>query len=108
MDLIDFFRYFAALAMVMGLLGFAWLAAKRYGLPGIVKGASMKRLAITETLVMGPRHKLLLIKRDNIEHLVLMSPQGATVIEGGIADGFAKALSAVENDTHISAEAAHA
>ncbi len=97
MDVLDLFRYFGALAMVLGLLGFAWIAAKRYGLPGIVKGASTRRLAISETLMMGPRHKLLLIRRDGVEHLVLVTPQGATVVEGGIETGFGAALRAVED-----------
>jgi flagellar protein FliO/FliZ len=84
MDLIDFARYFGALALVLGLLGFAWLATRKYGLPGIVKGQSTRRLSIVETLMIGPRHKLLLVRRDGTEHLVLLGPQGANVVEGGI------------------------
>lgn len=85
MDLIDFARYFGALVLVLGLLGFAWLAARRYGLPGIVQGQSLRRLSIVETLMIGPRHKLVLLKRDGTEHLMLIGPQGAEVIETGIA-----------------------
>lgn len=85
MDLVDFARYFGALILVLGLLGFAWLAARRYGLPGIVQGQTLRRLSIVETLMIGPRHKLVLLKRDGIEHLMLIGPQGAEVIETGIA-----------------------
>jgi flagellar protein FliO/FliZ len=86
MDLVDFARYFGALVLVLGLLGFAWLAARRYGLPGIVQGQALRRLSIVETLMIGPRHKLVLLKRDGTEHLMLIGPQGAEVIETGIAE----------------------
>jgi flagellar protein FliO/FliZ len=100
MDMIDLARYFSALILVMSLLGFAALAARKYGLPGVTKGTAMRRLAIVETLMVGPRHKLFLFKRDGVEHLVLMGPQGASVIENGIAPpkpaaDFAHALAAI-------------
>ncbi|HEY1838291.1 MAG: flagellar biosynthetic protein FliO [Rhizomicrobium sp.] len=97
MDMIDIARYFSALVLVLSLLGFAALAARKYGLPGIARGTVKKRLAVVETLMVGPRQKLFLIKRDGVEHLVLMGPQGANVIESGIAPqpDFAHTLSAV-------------
>ncbi|MGD0142876.1 MAG: hypothetical protein ABSC92_06940 [Rhizomicrobium sp.] len=84
MDLIDFGRYLGALLLVLGLLGAAALAARRYGLPGIAKGVATRRLSLVETLMIGPRHKLFLLRRDGVEHLVLMGPQGASVVETGI------------------------
>ena len=85
MDLIDFGRYLGALLLVLGLLGAAALGTRRFGLPGIVKGVSTRRLALVETMMIGPRHKLFLLRRDGVEHLVLMGPQGASVVETGIA-----------------------
>ena len=35
--------------------------------------------------MVGPRQRLFIVRRDNVEHLVLSSPEGATVIESGIA-----------------------
>jgi flagellar protein FliO/FliZ len=84
MDVIDLLRYLGALLLVLALVGFAALAARRYGLAGFVQGTIARRLAIAETLMLGPRHKLILVRRDGIEHLVLVSPQGANVIESGI------------------------
>ena len=43
-----------------------------------------KRLAIVETLMVGPRQRLFIVRRDNVEHLVLSGPEGAIVIENGI------------------------
>jgi flagellar protein FliO/FliZ len=85
MDLVDFARYFGALALVLALVGFAALGAKRYGIPGVTKGTDMRRLSVVETLMVGAKHKLFLFKRDGVEHLVLIGPQGTSVIESGIA-----------------------
>jgi flagellar protein FliO/FliZ len=85
MDVLDLGRYFAALLLVGGLLGVAWLAAKRFGVAGIVKGTMQKRLSVVETLMIGPRHKLFLLRRDGVEHLLLVGPNGANVVESGIA-----------------------
>jgi flagellar protein FliO/FliZ len=84
MDVLDLGRYFASLLLVGGLLGGAWLAARRFGVPGIVSRVAHKRLSVVETLMIGPRHKLFLLRRDGIEHLLLVSPQGASVVENGI------------------------
>jgi flagellar protein FliO/FliZ len=85
MDIIDFGRYLGALLLVLGLLGAAALGTRRFGLPGIVKSATTRRLSLVETLMVGPRHKLFLLRRDGVEHLVLMGPQGASVVETGIS-----------------------
>jgi|SRR5580704_9073052 flagellar protein FliO/FliZ len=84
MDVIDLARYLGALLLVLALVGLAALAARRYGLAGIVQGTVQRRLSIVETMMIGPRQKLMLVRRDGIEHLVLVGPQGANVIEAGI------------------------
>jgi len=84
MDLIDIARYLGALMLVLALVGFAALAARRYGLPGIVSGSATRRLAVVETLMVDARHKLLIIRRDDKEHLVLVGPEGANVVESGL------------------------
>jgi len=81
MDVIDFGRYFAALLLVGALIGLAWLAARRYGLAGIVQGTVAKRLSVVESLMIGPKHKLVIVKRDDREHLILLAPDGNTLIE---------------------------
>ena len=85
MDLLDLGRYLGALLLVLGLVGFAGLAARRFGLPGLSKPAHARRLKIVETLMISPRQRLVLLSRDGVEHLVMMSPDGASVIEQGIA-----------------------
>jgi len=85
MDLIDMARYLGALMLVLALVGFAALAARRFGLPGITSGTSARRLAVVETLMLDTKHKLFILRRDDREHLVLVGPEGSSVIEGGIA-----------------------
>jgi len=35
-------------------------------------------------LMVGPRQRLVIVRRDNVEHLVLSGPDGASVLETGI------------------------
>ena len=84
MEFIDLLRYFGALLLVLAMVGGAGLLARRFGVPGVTKAASDKRLAIVETLMVGPRQRLFIVRRDNVEHLVLSGPDGASVLETGI------------------------
>ncbi|MEI9990058.1 MAG: flagellar biosynthetic protein FliO [Rhizomicrobium sp.] len=84
MELMDFARYIGALLLVLGLVGAAGLAARRFGLGSLVKPAATRRLAVVETLTIGPRQRLLIVRRDNVEHVVLSGPDGTSVIESGI------------------------
>jgi len=84
MDLIDIGRYFAALLLVLALVGAAGLAMRRFGMPGLVKPQGQRRLEIVETLAIGPRQKLILLRRDGVEHLVLAGAEGASLVESGI------------------------
>src|SRR3978361_521760 len=85
MEFIDLLRYFGALLLVLAMVGGAGLLARRFGVPGVTKASSQKRLAIGGTLMVGPRQRLFIVRRDDVEHLVLSGPDGATVIEAGIS-----------------------
>lgn len=85
MDAIEIARYFGALALVLGLVGLAWIAARRYGLPGVVKPSGTRRLAVVETLMLDGRHKLFLVRRDDREHLIVVGPQGTAAIDSASA-----------------------
>jgi len=84
MEFIDVLRYFGALLLVLAMVGGAGLLARRFGVPGVTKAAGVKRLAVVETLMLGPRQRLIILRRDDVEHLVLSGPEGASVIESGI------------------------
>lgn len=87
MESLEYVRFIAALALVLGLLGgCAWIA-RRLGLtPGVVraKAKAAARLEITEVLPIDARRRLLLVRRDNVEHLIIIG-DSETVVETGIA-----------------------
>lgn len=82
MDFFDLLRALAALSVTLGLLvGAAWLA-RRYGLmqgqmPSLGKG----RLKLVEQVWLDAgRTRAMLIRCDNQEHLILVTPNGASPI----------------------------
>ena len=85
MDLATFFRFVIALLFVIALIGaLAWVA-RRYGFgSGLGMPGGRGRLRIVETATVDARRRLVLIQRDGVEHLVLLSPTRETVIETGI------------------------
>jgi flagellar protein FliO/FliZ len=85
MEFIDLLRYFGALMLVLAMVGGAGLLAKRFGVPGVSRAVNDRRLAIVETLMVGPRQRLFIVRRDNVEHLLLSGPDGALIVETGIA-----------------------
>lgn len=84
MEFLDVLRYFGALLLVLAMVGGAGLLARRFGVPGVTKAQSIKRLQVVETLMLAPRQRLIILRRDDVEHLILSGPEGATVIENGI------------------------
>ena len=103
MDMLDLLRYFGALLLVLAMVGGAALFARRFGVPGVMRAGADKRLSIVETLMLGPRQKLFIVRRDNVEHLVLSSPDGTTVIETGIVAHAPIAASVNERMQEVSA-----
>lgn len=99
MDLIDIARYFGALLLVLALVGFAGLAAKKWGVPGVARSSSTRRLSIVETLMIGPRQRLYLIRRDDVEHLIVIGSDGTRVVETGIAPRSPVTLTAANTPT---------
>ena len=68
------------------------------GVPGVTRAVSDKRLAMVETLMVGPRQRLFIVRRDNVEHLVLSGPDGACLIlETGIpANGRGRVMTLIK------------
>ena len=81
---IEIIRYLGALFLVLALIGGAGLAARRWGVPGVTKAVDQKRLAVVETLMIGPRQRLFIVRRDDVEHLIFSSPDGVCLVENNI------------------------
>ena len=102
MDVSQYFYVFLVLLFVLGLIGAFALIARRFGLGFPVTGRanSQRRLAVTKILPIDAKRRLVLFRRDNQEHLVLMSADSSLLIESNIEspiDSFANVLKETSN-----------
>ncbi len=81
----NIFRALAALVFVLGLMGGLSYILRRMGLSGPhVEKTGEKRLKVIESTPIDPRRKMVLIQRDNVQHLVILGVNEQTVVETGI------------------------
>ncbi|MCP4933410.1 MAG: hypothetical protein GY927_04205 [bacterium] len=87
----DFFFYIAAFIFVIALIVLgAWLwrsmLERGVNLPGngLFKATSEKRIGTIETTSIDSRRKLVLLRRDGVEHLIMTGGPVDVVIETGI------------------------
>lgn len=89
---VQYVRFILALLFVLGLIGLLAFLLRRFGLGGIrispafrSKGRNAeRRLAVVEVATVDARHRLVLVRRDNVEHLVLLGSNSDLVIESNI------------------------
>ena len=78
-----------AFIVVLGLIALtAWLV-RRFGSERLGTGTTrgrQPRLAVIDAASVDGRRRLVLIRRDATEHLLLLSPEGSRLVEGGITD----------------------
>jgi flagellar protein FliO/FliZ len=86
MDFDVYLRFMFALVLVLALIGALTWAARRFGLGAQLTPNTGKspRLAIVEVRAMDSRRKLVLVRRDACEHLVLLGPSQDLLLESGI------------------------
>lgn len=89
MGFLDFARAILGLAITLGLIGLAAYALRRYA-PGLmvrfqgVRGE--RRMQVIETLVLDPARRLILVRVDDEERLILLG-EGKELIEPRGKDG---------------------
>jgi len=86
MELSQYFRFVLALLFVLGLIGLLALIAKRYGL-GMAQSSmtgGKKRLKLIEVMTLDAKRRAVLLRRDDIEHLVILGVNTETVVETNI------------------------
>ena len=82
MDIDAYLRFMAALLFVLALMGGLWLVLKKLGLAGpVVQTPGKRRLKVIESLSIDARRRLVLLQRDDRQHLVILGPTGETVLE---------------------------
>ena len=88
MDPETYLRVAAALALVIVLVLGTGMLLRRYAGGHVAtgtRGRGPARLAVVESRMLDGRHRLVLIRRDAVEHLILLGPQTPVVVETGIA-----------------------
>ena len=87
MEIDIYFRFLLALIFVLALIGILGWLIRRFGFPGRLPPARNKdrRLRIVEIAAVDGKRRLVLLRRDATEHLILLGTTGDTVIESGIA-----------------------
>lgn len=90
MEISELLRLAFALIFTLSLLGLcAWLFARyapRLGM--MARNSPGNRLGVVEWRPLDTRHQLFLVRRDNVEHLLLLSANGhSEVVERNINTG---------------------
>lgn len=86
MGLQGYLQFFFALVFVLALFGGLALVARRYGIGHrmATRPNAPRRLALVEVMALDAKRRVVLLRRDDTEHLVVLGPTGETVIESGI------------------------
>jgi flagellar protein FliO/FliZ len=86
METTESLRFLMALIFVVSLMGGLWLLLKRLGVNGgfSLQQGKKRRLKIVEILPIDAKHKAILLRRDDKDHLVILGPNSETVIEHSI------------------------
>ncbi len=78
----EFLRALGAMALVLGLMGGLALLAKHFGWAAPLKATSAQgRLRLIESLSLDPQRRLVLVRCDDHEHVLVLGPQGDMVVE---------------------------
>lgn len=83
MAAVNSLKFALAFLLVLGLIALCAWALRRFGLGGAVRPMRGNRLSVVESLTLDARHRLVLIRRDDREHLVLLGTS-EIVVESGI------------------------
>lgn len=85
-ELPQFMRLIVALIIVLALMGGLSLVLKKLGLStqANIRSGDTKRLHIVESLPLDARRRLVIIRRDDTEYLVILGPNSEIVVESGI------------------------
>ncbi|HLO78138.1 MAG TPA: flagellar biosynthetic protein FliO [Magnetospirillum sp.] len=85
MEATTYLRFIASLVLVLGLMVAVLWALRRFNIGGMVaRPGARRRLAVVETMAVDSRRRLLLVRRDGVEHLVLIGGPQDLVVERGI------------------------
>lgn len=84
-DIIYYMRFAASLVFVLCLMGVISFVLKKFNIGNIAQQAgNKKRLSVSEIMPLDSRRRAVLVRRDDVEHLVILGVNGETLLETGI------------------------
>jgi flagellar biogenesis protein FliO len=80
-------RAVLSLLLVFGLIAGAGLLVRRFGgrVATLGRRSGPRRLALMEQLILDNRRRLVLVRQDSAEHLLLLGPGGDLLVSSGVA-----------------------
>ena len=89
LDYSNYLQFFLALIFVLGLIGAVAIVLRHFGLGGAIRlqrrlKGERQRLEVTDVIPIDARRRLILVRRDDTEHLILLGLNEDILIEGGI------------------------
>lgn len=69
-----------ALLFTLALIAAAAWVARRFGMLEMRRTPQQRRLAISESLMIDPRRRLVIVRFDEKEHLLLLGPGGDVTV----------------------------
>ncbi len=85
-DSVSYLKFIFALIFVLGLIGGFALLAKKIGMGnrGPMRGGKNNRLSIIESMPLDAKRRVVLFRRDDTEHMLLLGGVTELVIESNI------------------------
>ncbi|MGE3302783.1 MAG: FliO/MopB family protein [Hyphomonadaceae bacterium] len=80
MHWLDWLKAFFALIFVLGLIAATALAARRMGMLQAPAPGGKRRMSVVESLFLDPRRRLLIVRVDAEEHVLLLSATHDVVV----------------------------
>lgn len=85
LDALSYVRFVASLAFVVGLMLAVLWVLRRFGPAGmVVRPGAKRRLGVVETTAVDGRRRLVLVRRDGTEHLLLVGGTNDLLIESRV------------------------
>lgn len=84
---VELLRILFGLLAVLGLIGIFAIGARKAGLISLAGTVSARRrLSISETLPLDSRRRLLIVRCDGVEHLIILGAQQETIVAQNLPD----------------------
>ena len=89
LDYSNYLQFFLALIFVLGLIGAVAIVLRHFGFGSAIRlqrrlKGERQRLEVTDVIPIDARRRLILVRRDDTEHLILLGMNEDILIEGGI------------------------